>query len=1124
MEPLSDPRALLDSSLPFNEASVHLLDRVVAAMFGSTDQHSRDVAHRVLGEFKNLPNAWTHVAVILNVSQDANTKFFALQILESAITTRWNILPESERNGIKAFVTSLAIQLASDAQQYHTEKHFINKVNENLIQIVKREWPERWPTFITEVCQSSRSSQSLCENNMRLLNMLSEEVFDFGRNEMVSKRVDKLMDQLTAQFQEVYDTCMFVLRSYIASPSGMRESLVQQTLKCLSHFLKWVPLGFLFETDLVETLLQNFWEPVQYRPECIRCVTEMASLQLSPEEAAAFKHRLAALWVELTARAVCLPRQTLQYEDSAKVPPQMRLFWETTYCQLALCLTAFLRNHRETVVEPLDKETNRNSCVSTLQLLVEMSNISHEETFQICLDFWFSFAEKLLHEANQQAKVCVCLQNNAQARSTDAPLLLGTGSEGLPVSPGGLTPAELSWRVRHYEGILNEVRAVLIRRMAKPQEIYIQFDQETGEVTRDYEVDTAEVSLYNTMRCTQVLLTNLGQVDMQRIMLTILNAECLQAPVQGDCWNSTSLNRLCYSIGSISGAMSETIERPFIVEVIRSLLNLCESMRGKGNKAIVASNIMYVVGQYPRFLKAHWKFLKTVIAKLFEFMHETFPGVQDMACETFLKVAQKCKNTIAATHPEDQRSFVISVIEGHTQQTDALDEKQQLLFFEAVGHIISATPDSAKSECISGLMANCSRVWSQTVQAAQSFAEALFDPTAARRLVHILRINQRVAKSTGTAFTPQLMRLYPEMMQLYGMYGQRILQEVQRSGPSRIKHADLKCLHVFKRETLHLLEIYVDKAAQDGGSQGRKEIVKEMVGQVLQPILQDYRDNTPDTRDCEVLTLLAVLMSRLDTHISSVLPVIFEYIFDSTLQMIKSDFQSYPDHRERFYALLKASNQHCFDGLFALPSSQLKAYVESLVWAFKHEHPCLAEEGLQVTYEFLQKLIDGKREVLNDFCSTYYFSLMKEILMVLTDRLHRSGFRYQTLIFMTLLRIVAFDLVHDEANGLTQDNVTKSLIDLLGRSFQTVNQKQVEAFVVDLFNFCRDANPARFQQHMRDFLISLKEFAGDNDALFEAEREEALARARELERQKQGQVPGMLPQYESMVSIRNLDD
>lgn len=29
---------------------------------------------------------------------------------------------------------------------------------------------------------------------------------------------------------------------------------------------------------------------------------------------------------------------------------------------------------------------------------------------------------------------------------------------------------------------------------------------------------------------------------------------------------------------------------------------------------------MYVVGQYPAFLKSNWNFLKTVVKKLFEFM------------------------------------------------------------------------------------------------------------------------------------------------------------------------------------------------------------------------------------------------------------------------------------------------------------------------------------------------------------------------------------------------------------------------------------------------------------------------------------------------------------------------
>jgi exportin-1 len=44
-----------------------------------------------------------------------------------------------------------------------------------------------------------------------------------------------------------------------------------------------------------------------------------------------------------------------------------------------------------------------------------------------------------------------------------------------------------------------------------------------------------------------------------------------------------------------------------------------------------------VVGQYPRFLRAHWKFLKTVVNKLFEFMHEMHPGVQvsDVTCGLF---------------------------------------------------------------------------------------------------------------------------------------------------------------------------------------------------------------------------------------------------------------------------------------------------------------------------------------------------------------------------------------------------------------------------------------------------------------------------------------------------------
>lgn len=106
----------------------------------------------------------------------------------------------------------------------------------------------------------------------------------------------------------------------------------------------------------------------------------------------------------------------------------------------------------------------------------------------------------------------------------------------------------------------------------------------------------------------------------------------------------------------------EETEKRFLVTVIKDLLGLCELKRGKDNKAVVASNIMYIVGQYPRFLKAHWKFLKTVVNKLFEFMHETHEGVQDMACDTFIKIAQKCRRHFVMQQSGESEPFVDEIL------------------------------------------------------------------------------------------------------------------------------------------------------------------------------------------------------------------------------------------------------------------------------------------------------------------------------------------------------------------------------------------------------------------------------------------------------------------------------
>jgi exportin-1 len=168
--------------------------------------------------------------------------------------------------------------------------------------------------------------------------------------------------------------------------------------------------------------------------------------------------------------------------------------------------------------------------------------------------------------------------------------------------------------------------------------------------------------------------------------------------MDGSEWSWDNCNKLSWAVGSISGALPEEAEKRFLVMVIKDLLSLCEMKRGKDNKAVVASNIMYVVGQYPRFLKNHWKFLKTVVNKLFEFMHELHEGVQDMACDTFIKIAQKCRRHFVIQQPQEVIPYIEEILSNVDSITSDLQPQQVHTFYEAVGCMIAAQPNKTLQE------------------------------------------------------------------------------------------------------------------------------------------------------------------------------------------------------------------------------------------------------------------------------------------------------------------------------------------------------------------------------------------------------------------------------------------
>jgi hypothetical protein len=67
---------------------------------------------------------------------------------------------------------------------------------------------------------------------------------------------------------------------------------------------------------------------------------------------------------------------------------------------------------------------------------------------------------------------------------------------------------------------------------------------------------------------------------------------------------------------------------------------------------------------------------------------------------------------------------------------------------------------------------------------------------------------------------------------------------------------------------------------------------------------------------------------------------------------------------------------------------------------------------------------------------------------------------------------------------------------------------QIKSFVEGLFTL--NNNPDRFKLNLRDFLISLKEFAGDNAEMYAEEKEQQEAAAKAVERERLSKVGGLL--------------
>ncbi|KAI1284958.1 Exportin-1 [Halotydeus destructor] len=1053
-------RLLLDFS---QKLDINLLDSVVNCMYSSEGSEQR-VAQEALTALKEHPDAWTRVDTILEFSKNQQTKYYALQILENVIKTRWKVLPRNQCEGIKKYIVGLIIKTSSDAESIEKEKVYLNKLNMILVQILKREWPKNWPTFISDIVGASKTNESLCQNNMIILKLLSEEVFDFSSGQMTQVKAKHLKDSMCNEFSQIFQLSQFVMEN------SQNPLLIQCTLDTLLRFLNWIPLGYIFETKLVTTLIYKFFVVPVFRNVTLKALTEIAGITST-----GYDEMLIAMFTQTMQQL----EQMLPPGTNIKVAYASGSDEEQKFVQnLSLFLCTFLKQH----VELLEKEpSHKEVLIAALNHLIAISEVDEVEIFKICLEYWNTLAASLYHQI--------------------------AFSSGIPMK--GLGSPQATRRYL-YQGVLSRLRSIMIGRMAKPEEVLV-VENDQGEVVREFMKDTDSIQLYKNMRETLVYLTHLDCVDTERIM-----TEKLQNQVNGSEWSWKNLNTLCWAIGSISGAMSEEDERRFLVTVIKDLLGLCEQKRGKDNKAIIASNIMYVVGQYPRFLRAHWKFLKTVVNKLFEFMHETHEGVQDMACDTFIKIAQKCRRHFVQVQAGEVTPFIEEILNNINTIICDLQPQQVHTFYEAVGQMISAQTDQAvQTKLIEKYMFLPNQVWDDIINQATKDVEVLKNADAVKQLGNILKTNVRACKAVGHPYMVQLGRIYLDMLNVYKAMSENITAAIAMNGEGVTKQPLIRTMRTVKKETLKLISGWISRSTEP------KLVLENFIPPLLDAVLLDYqRCTVPSAREPEVLSAMATIVGRLENYITPEIPKIFDAVFECTLDMINKDFQEYPEHRTNFFLMLQEVVTHCFPALLTIPPHQFKLVLDSIIWAFKHTMRNVADTGLNILYKLIENIgLEGN--AMQSFYQTYYTDILQHLFSVVTDTSHTAGLTLQASILSYLFYVVESGKITVPLNPTVQATtgqnnviyVQEFVANLLKVAFPHLSDAQIKITVEGFFKLDQDINA--FKEHLRDFLVQIKEFSGEDDSdLFLEERELSLKKAEQDKRAYHMTVPGILNPHE----------
>ncbi|OHT10606.1 hypothetical protein TRFO_20008 [Tritrichomonas foetus] len=390
---------------------VNEFDKIARVMLTQPNTDDFYMAHNQLQELSKRNDIWKLVIPIFAQSSFSYSKYLICCFFKDFISHKWCLIPVHHRENLKMFFFSLILDLEMNfnigSNNYSNENGsditLMIAIDSTFLEIIKIEWPDNWSNLIYELISQSkvlvssnpqRYLRTSCFNVLSLFELLSNEIHRSTYHRIfTSDRLKELEDQL--------DNDSTIILSFIADilSSDYNEEfsfLKIQALKTVASFLIWIDpikIGTIFIPPIISSLFGFHI----FRPHILNCFSAISSSSKLTDNSLNLGKFIEGTFLLLIGQInAWLKSETSQATDNSFNLNLANLSEEETHA-LSVTISNFLMFQDFRLIALFTLTMSHQSPVMfALNLMLNLTEITNDSSFEICLEFWENLSVKAL--------------------------------------------------------------------------------------------------------------------------------------------------------------------------------------------------------------------------------------------------------------------------------------------------------------------------------------------------------------------------------------------------------------------------------------------------------------------------------------------------------------------------------------------------------------------------------------------------------------------------------------------------------------------------------------------------------------------------------------------------------